>query len=189
MQLNEILEKNNVEAISKETRISQKSLEILFNQEFSMLDKVKTMGFISIIEREYHADLSLLKKEAKEYYASHVKEENVIRDISTLEKKKERSKLLMVVVILLLAVVSWYFFVWFDQEKLQRAVFFSEQQISKYITSNPNIENKPAKVIEKETINSIIEPQSTIIEPAKAIEKETINSIIESQSTIIESSE
>ena len=51
MQLNDIIEKNTIKDIGLKTNIAQENLEKLINKEFEHLDKLKTMGFISIIER------------------------------------------------------------------------------------------------------------------------------------------
>ena len=69
MQLNDILEENSVKAISQKTKISEENLENLLANRFENLKKIKTLGFISIIEREYNADLSALREDAQEYYS------------------------------------------------------------------------------------------------------------------------
>jgi len=69
MQLSEILEENSIRSISKKTNISEQNLERLLASNFANLKKVKTLGFISIIEREYSTDLTAMKEEALGYYA------------------------------------------------------------------------------------------------------------------------
>ena len=76
MQLNEILEENSIKTISQKTKISDSNLEALFEGNFTALQKTKALGFIAIVEREYHADLSALREEALEYYSSHREENN-----------------------------------------------------------------------------------------------------------------
>jgi len=66
MQLNEILEENTIKGISQKTKISENNLENLLAANFAALKKIKTLGFISILEREYKADLSVLLMKRKE---------------------------------------------------------------------------------------------------------------------------
>ncbi|MDD2452126.1 MAG: hypothetical protein PHU67_09475, partial [Sulfurovum sp.] len=70
----------------------------------------KAMGFISIIEREFNADLGALKSEAQAYYAEQVPPEDsiVIRGM-LVEGKRRKPKWLLFIVLVLLAYASWYF--------------------------------------------------------------------------------
>ncbi len=146
MQLNEILEENSVRSISEKTNISEENLEALFDKEFSMLKKVKTMGFISIIEREYRADLSALRKEANSYYEVHQEDGGVMLDIPVPERRKGRSRLKIIVVIILFGVASWYFITQFDQEKLRGLFPFNEEKVTQSITET--VDNDPNLSIE-----------------------------------------
>ncbi len=146
MQLDEILEENSVRSISEKTNISEENLEALFDKEFSLLKKVKTMGFISIIEREYHADLSALRKEAKSYYDEHQEDEGVMFDIPLPERRGGHPKLKIFVVILLLGVASWYFMTRFDREKFRELLPFHEEKVTQSITET--VDNDPNLSIE-----------------------------------------
>jgi hypothetical protein len=70
MQLNDIIEENTLKSIGKKTRLSVENLEKLFAQDFGAFRKVQALGFISILEREYHADLSDLREACYAYYSS-----------------------------------------------------------------------------------------------------------------------
>ncbi len=69
MQLNEIIEGNTLQSISDKTRLSVENLEKLFAQDFGAFRKVQALGFISILEREYRADLSELREACYAYFA------------------------------------------------------------------------------------------------------------------------
>ncbi len=167
MQLNEILEEHSVKSIAKSTNISEENLEALFAGEFGLLKKVKTMGFISIIEREYGADLSSLRKQAAEYYEVHVEDDGIVLDAPVIEHKKGRSKLLIVVVLVLLGVASWYFITQFDQEKLRDLLPFNEEKMDSNIKAsvdqNPDLSIENAISGEKEDGNKS-GPHSIVIE-------------------------
>ena len=68
MQLNEIIEENTLVSIGNRTRLSYENLEQLFKRDFSGFRKVQALGFISILEREYRADLSQLRAECLAYF-------------------------------------------------------------------------------------------------------------------------
>ncbi len=129
MQLNEILEENSTKAISKKTNISESNIELLLAKEFDRLKRVKTFGFISILEREYKVDLSALKQEAEEYYAQYHQKESVTLGLPMQEEKKGKSKLFLLIVLGLLGYASWYFFTQFDQKQLMGMLPFSEEKI------------------------------------------------------------
>jgi len=85
-------------------QLTEENLEALFNKEFDLLKRVKALGFISIIEREYGADLAALKKDAIAYYDSHQEDESVVLDAPVIEKRKDRSKLFIFLIVILFAV-------------------------------------------------------------------------------------
>ncbi len=62
MQANEILEDNSIESISLRTRIPEEALQKLFAGECAGMQKVHVQGFLSILEREYRADLHALRE-------------------------------------------------------------------------------------------------------------------------------
>ena len=158
MQLNEILEENTVKAISTKTNIAEDNIDALVSAEFDKLKRVKTMGFISIIEREYNADLSALKEQALEYYNAHNTDEKVTLGLPMAEEKKGRSKWFMTLVLLLIVYAIWYAFDNFDKEKLNAMLPFSEEKLSELIMpgkENSAEEPKTASELSIEHVNSM----------------------------------
>jgi len=142
MQLNEILEKNSTQDISKKTMISEANIDLLVAEDFSLLPKIKTMGFISILERDYNIDLSQLRKNALSYYDNRTDlEESSYITSSQINEKKGRSKLFPLIILGLLAYASWYFFTQFDKKTLSTLLPFiedktktTEKQVTKEFT-------------------------------------------------------
>lgn len=128
MQLNEILEKNSVKAISTKTNISEDNLELLIAERFATLPRAKTLGFFSIIEREYDADLTAIIEKAKKYYQTNNKEESISLGLPILEEKG-RSPLFSLLILGLLAYASWYFFTKFDKKNISNMLPFSEDKV------------------------------------------------------------
>jgi cytoskeletal protein RodZ len=144
MQLDEIVEENSIRSISKKTNISEENLEALFSGEFDVLKKVKTMGFISIIEREYHADLLSLREQALDYYDKYTEDDGVVLESAPVaEKRRGRSKLFLFIVLVLLGVASWYFITQFDQKQFRGLLPFNEEKMTATIQDavdhNPNL--------------------------------------------------
>jgi hypothetical protein len=111
MQLNEIIEENTLPTISRRTRISVENLQALIDRDWSRLQKVQALGFISILEREYHIDLSDLKEECRAYYAEHASEHQEAEPLIVTPVEKESSgiffKTVVVLLLLALAYGAW----------------------------------------------------------------------------------
>ena len=129
MRLNEILEENTIKGISQKTKISEDNLENLLAANFDALKKIKTLGFISILEREYKADLSALREEALEHYSQGTEENNFTVVIPIEEEKKGKSNLFLFIILALLAYASWYFFTQFDKKHLSELIPFMDEQM------------------------------------------------------------
>jgi len=129
MQLNEILEENSLKEISRKTNISEANIEALLAEKFDCVVKTKALGFISIIEREYEADLTLLREEALTYYETHQSaQESIIVVPPESEYKKGISRGFLLLVVLLLLYVSWYFLIQFDQKNVNQLLPLTEEK-------------------------------------------------------------
>lgn len=80
MQFNEIVDKDGVEKVSSITNISVANLEYLVAEDFENLNRVKSLGFLLILEREYKdIDVSALRERVKLYFEEHKPaDENVV---------------------------------------------------------------------------------------------------------------
>ncbi|RLA70769.1 MAG: hypothetical protein DRG09_02295 [Epsilonproteobacteria bacterium] len=165
MQLNDILEENSVKAISDKTMISEENLEYLFASEFDALSKVKTLGFISILEREYSADLSAVKTQSLEHYGQS-RESNLFPiGQPIMDEDRGRPTGLIIFIFLLLGVSSWYFFTQFDKKNLNDLIpFMHEKTIGSSMSSDENAVNAlkiSEKTIEKNVVTSATESMNT----------------------------
>ena len=179
MQLNEILEENSVKAISKRTNISEENIEILLAGDFDRLKKVRMLGFISIIEREYKADLSALREQALSHYTEHDNEESIALGLPIMEEKKGRSKLFLLFVFLLLGYAFWYFFTQFDKEQLSGLLPLSEEKESQVIMPKEadnnaalNIENV---IVSTQTDATSMTESTIVIDSGNQVQKNRVN--------------
>ena len=156
MQLNEILEEHTIKSISQRTKISEDNLENLLAKNFDVLMKIKTLGFISIIEREYKADLTALREEALTYYASHKEDHAFSVAVPLEEDKKGKSKLFLLLMLALLGYASWYFFTQFDKKHLSGLIPFNSEQVLGNTIAAEEVEAKENLPVEDLSIESAV---------------------------------
>lgn len=134
MQLNEILEENTLKSMSKKTNISEEDIERLLAGNFSEMKRAKALGFISIIEREYNADLSALKAQAKTFYEDTEEDSITLSSsVDQLKGRRKKSKLFSLLFLLLLGYAIWYFFTQFDKKQLNDLFDFDPLQKSESV--------------------------------------------------------
>ncbi len=114
MQLNEVIEENSIATISKKTRISIENIEKLVQRDFSHMKRVKALGFISILEREFGIEVEALKKECIAYFSDMPEEEFDARLTVSTSEPSERagglfSKILMLLILFGIGYGAWYF--------------------------------------------------------------------------------
>ena len=136
MQLNEILEENSIKSISQKTNIAEDNLDALVAGDFDKLKRVKTFGFISILEREFKADLSALKEQASEYYENNNAVERVTLGLPLPEEKKGKSIWFRLLILALISYTVWYFFTQFDKTMLGDLLPPSEEKISAMVSED-----------------------------------------------------
>jgi hypothetical protein len=72
MLFNEIIDTHGIEGVASKTNISTINLGYLFEENFERLNRVKALGFLLIIEREYKdVDVTELRERIKTYYDEH----------------------------------------------------------------------------------------------------------------------
>jgi len=130
MQLNEVIEENSIVTISKRTRLSVENIEKLVHRDFSDMKRVKALGFISILEREFGIELDTLKKECEDYFSSSPEEEFDARLVITVPEQGEQtgrlaSKLFMLLVLFGIGYGAWYFLVAKDSSSENNATISS----------------------------------------------------------------
>jgi hypothetical protein len=184
MQLNEILEENTIKGISQKTKISEDNLENLLAANFDALKKIKTLGFISIIEREYKADLNALREEALEFYAQHGEDNGFTVVIPVEEEKKGKSKLFLFVVLALLAYASWYFFTQFDKKHLSELIPFMDEQMVETVVIETEEKKKEITVEDLSIANVVASDTNTNAVVEKTVEDVVIQESIQSSETL-----
>ena len=72
MLFNEIIDTHGIEEVASKTNISIINLGYLVEENFEKLNRVKALGFLLILEREYkEIDVAELREKVKTYYDEH----------------------------------------------------------------------------------------------------------------------
>ena len=91
--------------VSNRTFIHEGELERFLSGNFENINKTKAMGFIQILQREFHIDLSDLKQKYLSYIQEHQDEPKVNNSLILEEvKNEERTKTFFTIFFLLLAI-------------------------------------------------------------------------------------
>ncbi|MDQ7047219.1 MAG: hypothetical protein Q9M39_06230 [Sulfurovum sp.] len=157
MQLSDILEKNSVQAISDKTKILEENIEYVIASEFASLTKVKMLGFISIIEREYEADLSTVKEKAEEYYGDkRISEYLFPIGQPVIDEHRAKPTVLIIFIFILIGVISWYFVTQFDKKNLNELIhFLDEQTIENFIGNDEEESSTQDETVSLFPLNSV----------------------------------
>ncbi len=174
MQLNEILEENTIKGISQKTKISEDNLENLLAANFNALKKIKTLGFISILEREYNADLSALRKEALVHYSQETEDNNFTVVIPVVEEKRGKSKLFLFIILALLASASWYFFTQFDKKHLSELIPFMDEKMIENNVTEADEKKKEITIEDLSIANVVVSDTNT-----NAVLEETVEDVVQ----------
>ncbi len=103
MNADQFFEKYSIEEISKRTKISPISLRFIKNKEYEKIPRVKFMGFINIIQREFNIDLSDLIEEYNTATNSVPQKEETSK---TKPVKKEKNNLIFILSTILLLITG-----------------------------------------------------------------------------------
>ena len=154
----EKLKELGVERIHNDTHISLQHINIVLNEEFSNINKVQFMGFVSILEREYDIDLSDIRENGLEYYKSDANTYNGEPGVFVVAGKHKTFKYLYLTLAFIVFLFAVYFTLNFEGKE------------SSVIVEN-NIINEVKKNIEavQEVVN-----ESEALQEASSSEQESL---------------
>ncbi len=196
MQLNELIEKEGLENLSQKTNISTDNLKHLENGNFEKLNRVKSLGFVNIIERDYDVELSELRDQIKEYFDDHhsAKDDEVVM-LSPDRVEESGSGIFKWLMILGLLYGLWYLYsngkfdTIFAKGEMKETVLEDHQALESNSTqaeANSVVVDSTSKkdtvTIDTSKKESVIAPQK-IVEASPTIESVDLN---EPSTTVIE---
>lgn len=192
MQLSDILEEQSPKNISKKTNISEENIVKILESDFETLDKAKAFGFISIIEREYNADLSVLRDAAEQYYAENRIEDRGITVGKPMDiNKKGKPGWFKLLILGLLVYATWYFMTQYDKTHLNTLLhkaqgiqtksfesLDSEAEASQRISL---ADSEPVEIVTEPIPSSVeetLKPVEEVAEPQSTPVTETVNDVV-----------
>jgi len=112
MQLNELIEEEGIENVAIKTTISQDNLNYLIDEKFEKLSRVKALGFLLILEREYkELEVSELREHIKLFFENNQPDyDNVIVVSRSLSTSSEGFSFFKWFVIVGILFGSWYLY-------------------------------------------------------------------------------
>jgi hypothetical protein len=172
----QVLKEIGLQEVSKRTHIEVKTLQYMLDKEFDKLGRINTVGFVKIISREFHLDLSEWQEEFEAYWdeksgsiPSKAEAVFAVNTASSPKKSIFKSKIFLLILILLLAFGFRYFGLW---ETIQPVI---SDKIAQWTQTQ---ENEQTKTQENEQIKaqesvSYTTP-SVVSEAQKILEEEPI---------------
>ncbi|HHB94512.1 MAG TPA: hypothetical protein ENK88_05140, partial [Campylobacterales bacterium] len=76
MNLNELIKSEGLDVVSEKTNISENNLKKLVDLNFEGLNRVKALGFLSILRREYGIELDTIEDSIKSYFVEHTPDDS-----------------------------------------------------------------------------------------------------------------
>jgi cytoskeletal protein RodZ len=169
----QVLKEIGLQEVSRRTHIEVKTLQYMLDKEFDKLGRINTLGFLKIISREYHLDLSAWQEEFEAYWdeksgqaPSKTEAVFAVNAPANTKKNKVKSRLLLLLIIVLLAFGARYFGIW---DSIQPVI---AEKIAAWNESEENNSNNL-----QEESNSFVTP-SVVNEAQKILEQEPVESIV-----------
>lgn len=101
------LQELGAQKISEHTHISKQHVQALIQENFKALSRVQFLGFISIIERDYHIDLSELKENGLKFYGENVA--SISASVFMEKRSKKSSKGIYVLIAFIIFILGIYY--------------------------------------------------------------------------------
>ncbi|MBU1667559.1 hypothetical protein KKC13_04015 [bacterium] len=111
MKLSEIIEQEGSIKVSTKTNISEQNLNALANENFSKLNRVKALGFLVILEREYpEIEVEDIREKVKEHFEEDITIDENMVVLSREKPVKGGFPLFKWFIILVLLSGGWYLY-------------------------------------------------------------------------------
>lgn len=110
------LQELGAQKISEYTHISKPHVQALIQENFKALSRVQFLGFISIIERDYHIDLSELKEKGLKFYGESAASTSA--SVFMEKRSKKSSKGIYILIAFIIFILGIYYSVGSDTSEM-----------------------------------------------------------------------
>jgi len=171
MKLDELIEQEGLNNIALKTIISEENLNYLLNEDFEKLSRVKALGFLEILVREYkELDISEIKTNVQLYFEENKPDLDNVIVVSEASSTKSTFPFFKWFVILGILFGGWYFYTEGELDTLLQNVTSKEDLYSDDKALENNRTAEEAKQVS--VINDIHEPVSIVAPIEKKIDLE-----------------
>jgi len=177
MNANDFFEQYSIEVINKRTRISPISLRYIKNREFEKISRVKFLGFVRIIEKEFNIDLSELVEEYNEATKHRPEQTHGYEEIKYEEPKKHNTFILFILSVMLFSLGAYLLYTNYNTEPVKEKELNSSTFIS-VNDKNSSEENNSQESLQKTAAPAAsipAEQNTTSVNKSKSSEKQDSN--------------
>jgi len=182
MKLNELIKDEGLEGVSEQTNISIDNLKKLVDLDFEGLNRVKALGFLSILRREYGLELDTIEDSIKSYFIEH-STDNSEPVLVSVDKEEKSPEFLKWIIIFAILGGIWYLY---SIGKLNEFINDSKDNQETNLTDIEALESNVSEesanksiVIKKEANETNIEINTTISNKTEDRNKTTIKIVAE----------
>jgi len=163
----DFLRELGAQKIYEDTHISLKHVQSVIHESFEGLTKVQFLGFLSILEREYNKDLSILKEKGLAYFEDEPMKEVSTRSVFVEPARAKSPTPIYIIVALFVFIVVAYFTIGTDSStpdavKIDNSAIVNAQKNinSTAYESNTSDENETIPLVVVEEEKAIVPPAS-----------------------------
>lgn len=163
MQFNELIEQEEIGKVAIKTTISQNNLNYLVSEDFENLSRVKALGFLVILEREYkELEVSELRERVKLYFENNKPDYDNVIVISETSSTQGGFSFFKWFVILGILFGSWYLYTQGELDRLLENVTSKKDVYDDNKALENNISTKEAETV---SVTKNIHSPVTIVAP------------------------
>jgi len=163
MQFNELIEQEEIGKVAIKTTISQNNLNYLVSEDFENLSRVKALGFLVILEREYkELEVSELRERVKLYFENNKLDYDNVIVVSETSSTQGGFSFFKWFVILGILFGSWYLYTQGELDRLLENVTSKKDVYDDNKALENNISTKEAETV---SVTKNIHSPVTIVAP------------------------
>ena len=172
MLFSELIEQEGLESVVSKTNISGENLNRLLHEEFDKLNRVKALGFLLILEREYKdIDVSQLRQNIKLYYEDNAPSDDKVVMIPASSTTGDGGFSFFKLFIILSILGGGYYF--YSRGKLDPLVNQVEKK-KEFFDDNKALESNATKEDAQKVVVGKPKPESIRIQTPIAPKMDTI---------------
>ena len=171
MLFSELIEQEGLESVVSKTNISGENLNRLLHEEFDQLNRVKALGFLLILEREYKdIDVSQLRQNIKLYYEDNAPADDKVVMIPASSTTGGSFSFFKLFIILSILGGGYYFYSRGELDPLVNQV----EDKKEFFDDNKALESNATKEDAQKVVVGKPEPESIRIQTPIAPKMETV---------------